>query len=62
MPWTAKQRALFHAKAEGGEPGFSKLAKEADAYAKAGEELPPKHDEKRPGLLHEYVNRSRKGR
>lgn len=40
MPYTAKQRARFHAGAERGEPGMAKLAKEADAYAKAGKEKP----------------------
>lgn len=42
MPYTAKQRARFHAGAERGEPGMKKLAAEADAYAKAGKEKPAK--------------------
>jgi len=42
MPYTAKQRRYFHAQAAKGKPGMKKLAKEADAYAKAGRELPAK--------------------
>lgn len=41
MPWTAKQRALFHAAAARGEKGMAKLADEADHYATIGGELPP---------------------
>lgn len=41
MPFTAKQRALFHARAERGEKGMAKLADEADEYAAMGDELPP---------------------
>ncbi len=48
MPWTSKQRVLFHAKASRGEPGFKKLAKEADAWASIGRERPPVHEEAEP--------------
>jgi len=41
VPYTAKQRARFHAGAQRGEPGMAKLASEADSYAKAGKEKPP---------------------
>jgi hypothetical protein len=41
MPYTAKQRAYFHAAAARGEKGMKKMAAEADAYAKAGQEKPP---------------------
>lgn len=41
MPYTAKQRRFFHAAAERGEPGMKRLAKEADEYARKGEEKKP---------------------
>jgi hypothetical protein len=48
MPWTSKQRALFHAEASRHVPGMEKLAEEADHLASEGEERPPVHeDEKR---------------
>lgn len=42
MPYTAKQRAYFHAMAAKGKPGMKRLAAEADAYARAGKEKPAK--------------------
>jgi hypothetical protein len=43
MPWTAKQRGLFHAEAARHVPGMEKLAEEADHLEAAGEERPPVH-------------------
>lgn len=51
MPYTAKQRARFHAGAERGEPGMTKLAAEADAYARAGEEKPPVKKSTQPATI-----------
>jgi len=51
MPYTAKQRARFHAGAQRGEPGMAKLASEADAYAKAGKEKPPVKKSTQPAAV-----------
>lgn len=41
MPFTAKQRALFHAAAARHEPGMQKLAGEAESFKAKGLERPP---------------------
>jgi len=51
MPYTARQRRFFHAQAERGEPGMAKLASEADAYAKAGEEKKPVKKSTQPAAV-----------
>lgn len=48
MPFTAKQRAFFHAAAARGVKDMPKLAKEADAWARLGHERAPVHEEQEP--------------
>ena len=46
MPFTAKQRRMFHARAKRSST-FARLAKEADSMAKAGHERKPVRKKKK---------------
>lgn len=50
MPYTAKQRRMFNARATS-EPKMAGLAREANAMARAGMERPPTRSEE-PGRRH----------